>query len=120
MNKTRRASLDRYATRTVVSGRKAIIVHIDWTNAEIVHTTINREMRLFVQAHDSKTGALIQRGSMILHAGMRVHFVKSATFGDGAYYVVVAGESCTCTAGLNKQHCKHQAAINPAGELIAA
>jgi len=119
MNK--RNQLDKFAQRTIVSGRKGIITHIAWTNAPVIHTTIRCDMRLFVQAHDIKTGALLGRGNMLLQAGQTVHFVKSATFGDGAYYIVIAGESCTCPAGLNHQHCRHQDEVGaPARELVAA
>ena len=106
-----RKQLDRFAQRTIVTNRKAIITFVAWTSAPVIRTTIRKEMRLFVQARDIKTGDLIQRGSMILHAGQVVHFVKSDTFGPGAYYVVIAGESCTCPAGLNHQDCKHQGKV---------
>ena len=116
---TKRTSLDKFATRTIITGRKAIITFVAWTSAPVIRTTIRKEMRLFVQARDIKTGDLIQRGSMILHAGQVAHFVKSDTFGDGMYYVVIAGESCTCPAGLNHQQCRHQSKVAAAAAAQA-
>lgn len=91
----------------LLQGRKAITVQLDWTSAPIVKTTIRRDFKLFVVARDTQTWQPVQRGTMMLKAGQTVYFVQSDDH-PGYYYITVLGESCTCTAGLYKQHCHHQ------------
>lgn len=92
---------------TVVSGRKALVVKLDWTTAPVVKTTIRRDFKLSILAMDTQKWTPIQRGMMLLKAGQTVHFTQSDDH-PGYYYVTIVGESCTCTAGLYKQQCHHQ------------
>ena len=91
----------------VVSGRKALVVKLDWTSAPVVKTTIRRDFKLSVLAMDTQKWTPIQRGLMMLKVGQTVHFTQSAEH-PGYYYVTIVGVSCTCTAGLYKQECHHQ------------
>lgn len=92
---------------TVVSGRKALVVKLDWTTAPVVKTTIRCDFKLSILAMDTQKWTPIQRGMMSLKAGQVVHFTQSDDH-PGYYYVTIVGESCTCTAGLYKQQCHHQ------------
>lgn len=93
--------------RTVIEHRKCLVVKIDWTQAPVITTTVRSTFKLFVVAMDTETWTPIQRGPMVLSAGTKVCFVVSSDH-PGYYYVVIVGESCTCTAGLYKKACHHQ------------
>jgi len=92
---------------TVISGRKAIVVQIPWTQAPVIKTTVRKAFKLSVLAKDTKNWTNIQRGLMTFKAGQVVHFTESSEH-PGWYYITIVGESCTCTAGLYKQECHHQ------------
>jgi hypothetical protein len=92
---------------TLVEGRKALVVKIDWTSAPVIRTEVRKNFKLSVVAMDTRTWTPIQRGMMNIEAGLVVHYTQS-TGHSGYYYVTIVGESCTCVAGLYGRGCHHQ------------
>jgi hypothetical protein len=92
---------------TLVEGRKAVVVRIDWTDAPVIKTTVRKNFRMSVLAMDTRTWMPLQRSMMSLTAGQVIHYTQSASH-PGYYYITIVGESCTCVAGLYKQECHHQ------------
>jgi hypothetical protein len=105
---------------TLVEGRKALVVKIDWTTAPVIRTTVRENFKLSVLAMDTRKWMPIQRGMMALRAGQVIHYTQSSQ-NAGYYYITIVAESCTCVAGLYKQECHHQkdAVAFEASRLVA-
>jgi hypothetical protein len=102
-----KAAMTRKVQPTTVTGRKAVLVQISWTDAPVIKTTVRKNFKISVLAMDTKNWTVIQRSMMNLKAGQVIHYTQSSEH-PGYYYVTVVGESCTCVAGLYKQECHHQ------------
>jgi hypothetical protein len=92
---------------TLIEGRKALLVQIDWTSAPVIRTTVRADFKLSVLAMDTRTWTPIQRGLMNLRVGQVIHYTQASKH-PGWYYITIVGESCTCVAGLYKVECHHQ------------
>lgn len=104
-----------YKGRTPVSPDSstfAIMVHIDWTDAEVVRIQANKAFNLPVQVVSvvrNQYTIIRERVNMQIASGKVLHFVKSER-GDGWYYIVqVIGQElcCSCPAAKFHKGCKH-------------